>query len=214
MPANPQGTVDTPKGRTREVAANTFYAEFGIDYTDGYRVTVGWSEEDGAWIARVAGCAHDGACLADGPTKEAALLSLICSMATLVDAVEDDRAKAVASLALARRDGERLQRENEEMTGVIETFGRVSFLPDPDRDELELRYRVAGLVFRAGGMAVFGHAIRACAERWEEKLRAIRLANRSSAEKMADAFADVERAARKSASPPPETTQEEHNEQS
>lgn len=90
-------------GRTVEIAANSVYHEFGIDFTDGVRVTVGWSEEDDAWIARVTGCAHDSACLADGPTKEAALLNLACAMAATLDAVEDDRAQAVASLAAAQK---------------------------------------------------------------------------------------------------------------
>jgi|GEM_PF-5725824 len=93
--------ADLPKGRTTEIATGTFYHDPPIDYTDGYRVTVGWSEEDKAWLAQVEGCAHDSACLADGPTKEAALLNLACSMASTLDAVEGDRAKAVAALQAA-----------------------------------------------------------------------------------------------------------------
>lgn len=130
--------------------------------------------------------------------------------AELAAAREDSarlEAKACASLAVAQADSKRLQRENEELTGVIETFGRVSFLTDPDRDDLELRYRVAGVVFRAGGMTVFSHAIRECAQQWEEKLRAIRMAHRTPAEKLSDALADVERNAR-AASRPFDTTTE------
>ena len=51
------------KGRTQEIAPNTFYHESPLEYTDFYRVTVGWSEEDKAWLAQIAGCAHDSACL-------------------------------------------------------------------------------------------------------------------------------------------------------
>lgn len=80
-------------GRTTEIAPGTISHEPGIDYTDGYRVTVGWSEEGQTWMAQVSGCAHENAALADGPTKDAALLSLACSLAALIDAVEQGDGK-------------------------------------------------------------------------------------------------------------------------
>lgn len=64
------------------------YVEFGIDYADGYRVTVGWSDEDEAWIARITGVST-GDVLAHGYTKEEALLALACSAAATIDAIND-----------------------------------------------------------------------------------------------------------------------------
>lgn len=65
------------------------YVEFGIDYSDGYRVTVGWSDEDDAWIARITGVST-GDVLAHGDTKEEALLALACSASATIDAVNPD----------------------------------------------------------------------------------------------------------------------------
>jgi hypothetical protein len=77
------------KHRVHEVAKNQFWVEQGLEYDDGYRVTVGWSDEDNAWIARCSGLST-GDALADGPTREAALLDLACSLAATVDAVNPD----------------------------------------------------------------------------------------------------------------------------
>lgn len=72
--------------RTIRLAENTVHHESGVDYWDGYRVTVGWSEEDDAWIARISGTAA-GECIADGVSKETALLALACSIAASMDAL-------------------------------------------------------------------------------------------------------------------------------
>ena len=101
-----------------------------------------------------------------------------------------------AHLAQADADSVRLQREKEESTGVIETYGRVELSPREDRDILELRWQVAGLVFRAGGFDVFHAAIRECSAHWNAKLDAIRRADRPWQAVAADAFADALRAAR------------------
>jgi hypothetical protein len=77
------------KGRTTKIAEGAFFIDPSLDYTDGYRVTVGWSDEDEAWIAQVSGCVGDTACLAHGPTKESALLNLACAMAATLDAVSE-----------------------------------------------------------------------------------------------------------------------------
>ena len=65
------------------------YVEFALDYTDGYRVTVGWSDEDDAWIARITGVST-GDVLAHGDTKEEALLALACSAAATIDAINQN----------------------------------------------------------------------------------------------------------------------------
>lgn len=67
-------------------APGVCYAEFATEYVDGYRVTVGWSAEDDAWIARCSGIST-GDVIGDGLSKEAALLSLVCALAATVDAV-------------------------------------------------------------------------------------------------------------------------------
>ena len=103
---------------------------------------------------------------------------------------------AEAARDALRAENAKLTRENEDLVGVVETYGRLDFFPLEDRDELELRYRVSGVVFRAGGMTVFAHAIRECADRWEEKLRALRRAGMSTTERFLEAFADTERAQR------------------
>lgn len=56
------------------------------DYTDGYRVTVGWSADDDAWIARLSG-SRAGDQIGHGDTKEEALLSLACSLGCCIDAL-------------------------------------------------------------------------------------------------------------------------------
>jgi hypothetical protein len=61
-------------------------ADIGLDYTDGFRVTVGWSDDDNAWIARISGVST-GDVIADGDTKEKALLALACSAAATIDAL-------------------------------------------------------------------------------------------------------------------------------
>lgn len=64
----------------------TFAAvEMGIDYTDGWRVTVGWSESDQTWYARCRG--EDCNELGHGDTKQEALLCLICAMACHIHAL-------------------------------------------------------------------------------------------------------------------------------
>lgn len=107
-----------------------------------------------------------------------------------------DYARLRAERDALREENARLTREAEECRGVIETYGRAELLTVEERDVLELRYQVSGLVFKAGGMAVFGHALRECADRWEEKLRALRRAGMSTTERMFEAFADAERATR------------------
>ena len=102
-----------------------------------------------------------------------------------------------ARLAQADADSVRLQREKEELTGVIETYGRVELSRREDRDILDLHWQVEGFVFRAGGFDVFHAAIRGCAAHWNAKLDAIRRADRPWQAVAADAFADALRAARK-----------------
>ena len=111
------------------------------------------------------------------------------------DDLWNERTALRAQLAAAQADSKRAERERDEMRGVIETFGRVELLTLEDRDELELRYRVSGLVLRAGGIDVFGCAIRECAARWREKLDALRRAGMSTTEKMFEALADTNRSA-------------------
>lgn len=72
--------------RTVEIAPNTFILEAPIDYTDGYRVTVGWSDEDEAWIAEVSGHSA-GHTLADGVSRESALCALACALSASMDAI-------------------------------------------------------------------------------------------------------------------------------
>jgi hypothetical protein len=61
--------------------------ECATDHTDGYRITVGWSEPDEAWIARASGMTAfvPGEAIGTGPTKEAALLDLCCALCATVD---------------------------------------------------------------------------------------------------------------------------------
>lgn len=75
IPLDPQGTT----------MIATY--ENGVDYTDGYRVTVGWSEEDEAWIAELSGCQAEPNPIGDGQTQELALCALACSLACLADAL-------------------------------------------------------------------------------------------------------------------------------
>ena len=60
-----------------------------LDYSDFYRVTVGWSEEDDAWLARCSGVST-GDVIGDGQSREEALLCLACALAATVDAVNPD----------------------------------------------------------------------------------------------------------------------------
>lgn len=75
-------------GRTIRIGDNTVNHEPGLDYVDGYHVTVGWSEEDNAWIARCSGTSA-GEVLADGVSREYALLDLAISLAATIDAVNE-----------------------------------------------------------------------------------------------------------------------------
>lgn len=72
--------------RVERIADNQFYYDPPLDYIDGYRVTVGWSEEGDAWIAVCSGMSS-GVALAHGLSKESALLSLCCCLAAHIDAV-------------------------------------------------------------------------------------------------------------------------------
>ena len=120
----------------------------------------------------------------------------LVALGTQVRRLVEDWNALRARLASADADSVRLQREKEELTGVIETYGRVELSPREDRDILELRWQVAGLVFRAGGFDVFHAAIRECSAHWNAKLDAIRRADRPWQAVAADAFADALRAAR------------------
>ncbi len=130
-------------------------------------------------------------------------LAAISQLTDLGGEVDDyaDVTRAVERICASRdalaRDAERLKRDNEELRGVIETYGRVELMALQDRDILELRWQVSGLVFRAAGFDVFGAGIRECAERWNDKLRALRRAGMSVAEKMMEAFADADREQRR-----------------
>ena len=64
--------------------------EPGIDYLDGARVTVGWSESDGVWYARCFGAMSDD--LGHGDTREEALLCLITAMSALITCLYEERA--------------------------------------------------------------------------------------------------------------------------
>lgn len=78
----------TVAAKVAQVAPGFTYVEAGIEYEDGYRVTVEWSAEDDAWIARCSGLST-GDAIADGTTPIHALLDLACSLACVVDAVND-----------------------------------------------------------------------------------------------------------------------------
>lgn len=79
-------TATGSTGRTVLIGENTAVHEVGINYEDGYRVTVGWSDEDDAWIARCSGVST-GDVIADGVSKEMALLDLAISLASTIDAI-------------------------------------------------------------------------------------------------------------------------------
>lgn len=57
------------------------------NYVDGYRVTVGWSEADGSWVARCSGMKAfiPGEAIGVGDTKEESLLDLACHLAASAD---------------------------------------------------------------------------------------------------------------------------------
>jgi hypothetical protein len=66
------------------------YVEAGIEYRDGAHITVEWSDEDETWYARCQD-AHGGT-LADGSSRELALLSLCCALsATIAVYAENER---------------------------------------------------------------------------------------------------------------------------
>lgn len=62
--------------------------ELPTDYTDGYRITVGWVEEDDCWYARLTGTTAEAGPLGHGNTKEEALLCLCCALASLSDCLD------------------------------------------------------------------------------------------------------------------------------
>ncbi len=87
---------------TQEPGITVASIECPVAYEDGYRVSVGWSEEDDAWLARCEGM-KTGGVLADGPERETAALALCTSLAATADAIhewaEEDKAKLTARIA-------------------------------------------------------------------------------------------------------------------
>lgn len=82
---------------TMEPGSTTGSIEMGIDFVDrgpdgseGYRVTVGWSDDDDAWIARLHGLDVSTSATGHGDTKEEALCHLACSLALLADVLHDE----------------------------------------------------------------------------------------------------------------------------
>jgi hypothetical protein len=59
----------------------------GLDHTDGYRVTVGWSEENGEWIARTSGMDAfiPGEVMGMGMSVTLALADMACALAATCD---------------------------------------------------------------------------------------------------------------------------------
>lgn len=97
-----------------EPGSTTATYEAGIDFTDrgpdgseGYRVTVGWSDEDESWLAMLTPFRSEyTSAMGDGATREDALCHLACSLTALVDALTDE-------LQESRAEAHRLQCENE-----------------------------------------------------------------------------------------------------
>lgn len=78
------GTVPMP--RVEKMGDTTFIAEYPTDVRDGpYRLTVGWSDEDNAWLAFVGPlhCAPDW--IGHGATQLEAVSCLAFALANLVD---------------------------------------------------------------------------------------------------------------------------------
>jgi len=100
--------------------------EVATDYTDGYRITVGWVEEDQTWYARLTGTKAEDGPLGHGNTKEAALLDLCCALACLADTLVEPLPSP------APAPGEEVTAELKEMekrivVHVVEENGRPTF---------------------------------------------------------------------------------------
>lgn len=72
--------------------------EMGASYTNGYKVEVGWSEQDQQWVAYCTGMKAfvGGEVFALGHSREGAVLELCCALAATVDCfgqIVDDQEK-------------------------------------------------------------------------------------------------------------------------
>ena len=75
---------------------------------------------------------------------------------------DEESAKAALRTRLEEAEARAAESEQseQEMRGVVETYGRVQASQLPDLDVLELRWQVSRAVFRAGGFEVFYAAIK------------------------------------------------------
>lgn len=95
-------------------------------------------------------------------------------------------------------DKARLERESEELRGVVETYGRVTLGRGIDEEVLQLNWRISRSVLRAARhTAVFDHAVASCKQQLQAHIEDAypESTMEKAAEAFSMAFADAARTA-------------------